>query len=386
MPPAPPAQNLLSPPGASGHSAPLGSGDAQPVGNRGSLLRVVGLVLGLGLFGYTLRDLDAGHLGDLLRSLGPLCLLILLPQAVGMAFHTAAWKELLVALQTRARFFALGEVFASSEAVRMALPAGPAIAESVAAYSLTSRFHATWPRALASLAAKKAWVLCTHALCLLSLLVIAQPELTKLAASVPAGWALRWFTIGMTAVLAVTGAFTLALLASRRAGRAATLLLAKLPIPKVKRWADAQAATPEAQAAAAIPVKSHVLAALYMLGQWASELVETWLVLRLLGVELSLAEVLVVELGGSLVRSLAFVVPGGLGVQDASYIALLVGLGIPGAEAAAPAFVLLKRAKDVVFVVLGLGLFATDRKKRTATAESAVADDASPRALAGSQS
>jgi glycosyltransferase 2 family protein len=386
----PPAKSLLTPPGAVGHSAsPMQS--ATPVSDRGgSILRVAGLVIGLGLFGYTLRDLDAGHLTDVLRSLGPLCLLILVPQAVGMAFHTAAWKELLAALRTRAPFFALGEIFASSEAVRMALPAGPAIAESVAAYSLKSRFQATWARALASLAAKKAWVLCTHAACLLLLLAVAQGELGLLASRVPGGWALGWFTIGMTVVLAVTGAFTLALLASRRAGRAATILLSKLPITKVKRWADAQTAAPEAQAAAAIPLKSHLLAGLYMLGQWVSELIETWLVLRLLGVELTLPQLLVVELGGSLVRSLAFVVPGGLGVQDASYVALLVGLGVPGAEAAAPAFVLLKRAKDIVFVVLGLALFATDRKKRTAAAASASADSASsenaaPGALAGSQ-
>ena len=356
-------------------------GAVRPPDTRGSILRLVGLLLGLALFGYTLRDLDAGRLVDLLRDLGWLCLLILVPQAVGMAFHTAAWKELLAALRIRAPFFALTEIFTSSEAVRMALPAGPAIAESVAAFSLKSRFEATWARALASLAAKKAWVLCTHAVCLVLLLAIAQPELAKLAATIPGGWALGWFTIGMATMLAVTGTLTLALLASRRAGRAATLALSKLPITKVKRWADAQAAAPEAQAAATIPTKSHVLAGLYMLGQWLSELFETWLVLRLLGVELTLPQVFVVELGGSLVRSLAFIVPGGLGVQDASYVALLTGLGIPGAEAAAPAFVLLKRAKDILFVVVGLGLFATDRKKRTLTADSA----ASAPALAGTQ-
>ena len=344
-------------------------------------MRVVGLLGGLGLFAYTLRDLDAAHLLALLAGLGPLCLVVLVPQALGMAFHTAAWKELLAALRARAPFFALAGVFAQSEAVRMALPAGPAIAESVAAYSLKSRFATPWPGAIASLGAKKAWVLCTHAFCLLVLLAVGQASFAKLTLAIPGGWALQWVTVGMAVMLGVTGALALALLASRRAGRAATRLLAKAPIAKVRAWAADQTAAPEARAAASIPVKSHLIAGLFMLGQWATELFETWLVLRLLGVELSLGEVLVVELGGSLVRSLAFVVPGGLGVQDASYVALLVGLGIPGAEAAAPAFVLLKRSKDIFFVVLGLGLFASDRKKRTATAESA----ATPHALAGSQ-
>jgi glycosyltransferase 2 family protein len=349
------------------HQGPLAS-----AANRGGVWRALGLLAGLCLFAYTLRDLDVGHLLALLRGLGPLCLLVLLPQALGMAFHTAAWKELLAALQARAPFFALAGVFASSEAVRMAVPAGPAIAESVAAYSLNSRFATPWTRALASLGAKKAWVLCTHAVCLLLLLAVGQEAFAKLTVSLPGGWCLRWVTLDMAVMLGFAGAFMLALLASRRAGRAATRLLAKLPVVKIRAWAVEQATAPEARAAASIPLKSHLIAALCMLSQWATELFETWLVLRLLGIELSLAEVLVVELGGSLVRSLAFVVPGGLGVQDASYVALLVGLGVPGAEAAAPAFLLLKRAKDIFFVVFGLALLAIERKKRS-TAETAAA-------------
>lgn len=336
------------------------------------LIRGVGLLLGIGLFAYTLRDLDARTLGHLLSGLGPACLLILVPQAVGMALHTAAWRELLAALRSRASFFALGELFVGTEAVRMALPAGPAIAESVAAWGVKSRFGVPWTRSLAALAAKKAWVLCTHALCLVLLLVIGGAAFSKLSSAVPGGFALTWVTVAMAAALALTGAITLALLASRRAGRAVTRLLSRMPLARVRGWAEEQRRLPHAVAAASIATSSHLIAALYMMGQWITEIAETWLVLRLVGIHVTFTEALVIELGGSMVKSLAFVVPGGLGVQDASYVSLIHGLGVRGGAADIAAFILLKRAKDVFYVALGLGLFTLARKKRVAALPAAL--------------
>lgn len=327
-------------------------------------LRRVGLLLGAALFAYTLRDLELARLGVVLRELGPLALLVLAPQALGILFHTWAWREVLVALAGRAPFFALLEIFVGSEAARMVLPAGAALGESVAAYGLKERLTIPWSDGLASLAAKKAWVLGTHALCLVLLLALAGAPLDVLSQTLPAGWALRWATAGMTFALCASAVLTLLLLTSPSAGHALARIAGRIPLRSVKSWAAAREASPPS-ALAALPLRAHVLAAVGMFGQWVTEVLETWLVARLLGLPITLAEAGVVELGGSLVRSLAFMVPGGLGVQDASYVGLLVGLGLPGAEAAAPAFVLLKRAKDVFFVALGLSVFAFGRRRRS---------------------
>lgn len=337
-------------------------------------LRVLGLLAGVALFGYTLRDLQPSQLREILRELGPACLLILVPQAVGILLHTAAWRELLAALRSRASFFALGGVYVEAEAVRMALPAGPAISETYSAWQVRHRFDVPWTRSLASIAAKKAWVLCSHAAFFVLLLVLGREAFARLAHSVPGGFALGWVAAGMAVALVSAGALTLALLASRRAGRALVTLLAKLPSARVRGWAEEQRARPEAALAASISLRSHTLSGLYMLGQWATEVLETWLILRLLGVPIGLTEALVVELGGSLVRSLAFVVPGGLGVQDASYVSLLGGLGL-GTPGALAAFVLLKRTKDVFFVALGLALFALGKKRRSIEAHATLVEN-----------
>ncbi|NUP07139.1 MAG: flippase-like domain-containing protein [Polyangiaceae bacterium] len=330
------------------------------------LVRTAALLFGVGLFAYTLRDLQITDLGRLLAEIGPACVLVAVPQAVGILFHTAAWKELLAALKSRAPYFALVGLYVEAEAVRMALPAGPAISESFSAWQLKSRFEVAWTRSLASMAAKKAWVLCSHAACFVLLLLVGHEAFARLAANTPGGFALGWVAAGTAACLLLAGTLTIVLLASRRAGRVVTSILSRAPWKKLRAWAEEQQSRPEAVAAASIPAKSHAAAGLLMLGQWLTEIAETWLILHLVGIPVTFTEAFVVELGGSLVRSLAFVVPGGLGVQDASYVSLLSGLGVASPESGAvAAFVLLKRAKDIFYVALGLGLFALGNRTRS---------------------
>ncbi|WP_437961386.1 hypothetical protein WME76_18240 [Sorangium sp. So ce119] len=59
----------------------------------------------------------------------------------------------------------------------------------------------------------------------------------------------------------------------------------------------------------------------------------------------------------AMLRAAAFMVPSGLGVQDAGYVALLGALGVPGAVTVGAAFVLIKRAKEIVWIALGLLVF-----------------------------
>jgi uncharacterized membrane protein YbhN (UPF0104 family) len=336
---------------------------AAPTNKVGGLvLRVVALGLAVALFAWTLRDLETDKLGSLLTSVGPLAVLILLPQAVGILLHTAAWRELLAGLGHRAPLFALASTFLGSEGARMVAPAGPAVGESVAAFELKRRYDVPWSRALASLASKKAWVLCTHAVMLVLLLAVGQVGLKRLEAAMPRGELLPWFGVGMTLCLAVAGTLTLALLSSRRVARRVTAMLANVRFARIRAWAVAERDRPEAVAAASMPWSRHALAGIFLLGQWLTEIVETWLVLRLLGVQVSFAEAMLIELGGSLVRSLAFLVPGGLGVQDASYVGILAALGVPGATEIGATFVLLKRAKDLAFIALGLGVLTVSKR------------------------
>jgi uncharacterized membrane protein YbhN (UPF0104 family) len=90
---------------------------------------------------------------------------------------------------------------------------------------------------------------------------------------------------------------------------------------------------------------------------WAWESVETYLILRALHVPLPFAEVLSFETLLTLVRSLAVFAPSGVGIQDAGYVAALKSFGVADAATVGVTFVLVKRLKELFWIVVGFGVF-----------------------------
>lgn len=82
---------------------------------------------------------------------------------------------------------------------------------------------------------------------------------------------------------------------------------------------------------------------------WFLGVLEIWVALRLMGHPVPYGTALVLESLGQAVRGAAFVVPGGIGVQEAGFVALCAAFGIP-----APAAIALSLAKRFPEVVLGL--------------------------------
>ncbi len=82
---------------------------------------------------------------------------------------------------------------------------------------------------------------------------------------------------------------------------------------------------------------------------WFFGVLEIWFAMRAMGRPVSYGTALVLESLGQAVRGAAFVVPGGIGVQEAGFVALCAAFGIP-----APAAIALSLAKRFPEVVLGL--------------------------------
>lgn len=90
----------------------------------------------------------------------------------------------------------------------------------------------------------------------------------------------------------------------------------------------------------------------WQLSGYIAGTLETWLVLRWLAQPISLANALALESVAQGVRSLMFLVPAGLGVQEAGLIALGTLLGVSGQ--AAVALSLAKRAREIGFGLLSM--------------------------------
>lgn len=82
------------------------------------------------------------------------------------------------------------------------------------------------------------------------------------------------------------------------------------------------------------------------LSAWLVAGAEAWLILRLIGAQIDLRHVLVLESLLYAARSLGFLVPGAIGVQEGAYLLLGGMLGIPGHVVLALSLV--KRARDLV--------------------------------------
>jgi uncharacterized membrane protein YbhN (UPF0104 family) len=109
-------------------------------------------------------------------------------------------------------------------------------------------------------------------------------------------------------------------------------------------------------------LKSTLLPGIFFLAGWLCESVESYLILKLLGVELGFFAVASIEAMLSFAKNVAFVVPAGIGVQDVGYVSCLTALGVHDALNLGAAFSVLKRGKELLWATLGYILLASDAR------------------------
>jgi uncharacterized protein (TIRG00374 family) len=324
------------------------------------LLVVVGLVA----FGVALRGAEPGRALDLALAMGPAALLLLLPQGLWNVVHAGAWRELLVTLGHRVSLARLTADYVASEAARKTLPAGVAFGETLGAYLLRQGSGVPVPDAAASLAVKRCLVVMTHGLFGVLALAVGGDTLARTAIG-PVS--VRTVVAAMTALLFVAGAGMLAAMKRRTLAGGAARLVSRFGGARLRGALEARAAgIDEADERLARPLRSPARlasASLLLLLQWLVEAFESLLLLRLLGVEAAPAAIVATEVAVSFVRSMAFVMPSGLGVQDLGYVAMLQSFGIPEAPTVGATFVVLKRVKELFWIGAGYLLLFAARER-----------------------
>ena len=323
------------------------------------LLRVLILLLSVGLFVRVLWMADLHNVAHLLAEVGPLALLAVVPYGIAVTLDTAGWAAILRGLEARVATWRLLGLRLSTEAVHLSFPGGPILAEGLKVWFLSRRFGVAPPEGSASLAVKKALQLGTEGAYLFTAAVVA-------GAVLPEGSVLRKVLFGLGAVMTLVSVGMIAVLLSGRVAERLFHLLRRVPLARVQTWMIArEVAFMDTDQHVRAVLQSHarglVVAFVWILGGWFAEAGETWVLLRLLGVDLSFAAVLAFEPVVSFARSAAFFIPAGLGVQDAGYMAFLRQAGIPDAVNRAAAFVLLKRFKEIFWIVVGWVLLLATR-------------------------
>jgi uncharacterized membrane protein YbhN (UPF0104 family) len=320
-----------------------------------------GGALGLTALWLAFRTVDWTTVAGLLQTGGvPLLLIVLAAYLPGMALDTLAWGRLLTLLGRPAPFGRLLETLVAAEALRMSLPGGAMLADSLTPAMLRARCATPIPDGAASLAMRKCALGVSQAGFLLAAATLGAPLLRAAAKSAETPW-LEASLVGSAFVVLGLSLLAALVLAGAGTGDALWRALHRLPIASLRRaLASRRTAFGRFDADAARLLRSRAawVTLVPFAAAWLCEAAETWLLLQLLGASVSFPEALAIEAAASILRQSGVVVPGGLGVQEVGYVLLITATGVPNPIPLTAAFAVMKRLKEAVWTVTGYALLA----------------------------
>lgn len=319
---------------------------------------VVGSAVAAYIVAHFVARADAPSVWKALGSGGPLVALALVPFALGMTIDAYGTVVILRVLRSRVTVAQMLPVRIACEALHLSVPAGFVAADTVTAVLLETRSEVPLRDGFVASIARKRLVMRAHAAYIVLGALAGFPALAHLSIGPIAPGAFPWIVLVSAAVPLAASWMLGAGLLGRSTFTTLHTALTRLPSLRLRRWLEArrsEAAASDGQIArlhAARPATA--IATLAFLGCWCVEALESVLLLRLVGVDISLGAIIAIEAGLSLVRSLVVFAPSGLGVTDLGYATVLPMLGAPPGSAAA--FVLLKRTKELVWVMAGYAM------------------------------
>ncbi len=339
--------------------------------------QIIPALLTLALAVFLLRSADLERVAGLLRALGWwLVPLLLLPNLLVTLLEITAWRMSFGALGVRPGFLSLTGVRFAVEAVMLALPSGAVISESLQPYLLKRHCGVPFETAIVASVGRKFFVVVAHGLVLGVVTLLAWPTLSRVSRETIGRGGLPWLLLA--AALFMIATFGVGIAAGARSQMAERLrrIIGRFGGQSVGSWVERNALRFERadehflrffaheRARLVVPMLLYVVA-------WIVRAVETLVFLHVLGATVSLTTATVVESAMVTLRSLAVPVPAGLGVQDVGYVLTFRALAIEDATTVGTAFVLLKRTKDLFWILVGAVLLAFG-ERRLATQQPAL--------------
>ncbi|MDX2129116.1 MAG: lysylphosphatidylglycerol synthase domain-containing protein [Chloroherpetonaceae bacterium] len=300
---------------------------------------------------------------ELVRSVGWYALLIPIPYLATSFFDTLGWKFVIDSLGNKVSLLRLFSIRLSTEAMLLSLPAGAPIAEGAKAYLVSKIFKLPFSEAMAGVVVKKSLLGIAHSFYILFCVIVGFQAVELLSIYLFSNSALGWVMIGMALVMFALFTGTLSISLNGDISSKLHRFLSKISISAIRNWLlEAEKKFLETDNHLSKFKEVHwaelFLSVIFFLIGWLFEAFETLVLLWLLGAVFEWQNLVSIEVTLSLVRSLAFVIPAGLGIQDSGYIAALQSLNFEDAVSLAVSFLILKRAKELFSIFLGYGLLS----------------------------
>ncbi len=322
------------------------------------ILRAAPLLTGALLLLYVFRNFDLNGTAVRISDIGALAPLLLAFYFIGSLCDTVAWRFILHGSAGSIPFFRLLMIHIAGESFYRFLPAGVVVGESVKIVLVKRYSSLGTPEIVSSLLLRKLFMGIAQSLyiglAVLAGIIIFGSSLSEIMTSV--GLAL---SISLLLLFGIMGYF----LSMGRLGSVLFGLLRKIPVPALEQFLDAQKDSfleTDRVIKGSIDrrKKEGLIACLFFFFGWVTEMLETWAILSAVQAPVAIGSIMVLEPIVSMVRSIAFIVPAGIGVMDAGYSAAFQGIDTVSAGTFIAAFLIIKRIKELFWVIVGVILAA----------------------------
>jgi putative membrane protein len=310
------------------------------------LWRVALLVCGLGLLTYLIVDIGPASIAASFRVLSWRLLVVLVfPCTVFKLFDTLGW--LWTFPGERPSLFTLVKVRLVGQAVNATTPTGTIGGDAVKTWLLRDRVNMR--ESVASLIVVKTTMLASQGIFLALGVLLARHVLPVRTSLLPAMELLL-----VLESLAVVGFVAVQLAGAVGGGQR---MLARLGVRAGARFGDAASDIDRALATfyRRRPAPLALSVTCNLLG-WLTSATEVWVILRFLGVPITIPTALVIEAFSTGVRFATFFVPAQIGVAEGGSVAACVALGLSGATGLSLSLV--QRVREATWIGIGLLLLA----------------------------
>jgi uncharacterized membrane protein YbhN (UPF0104 family) len=253
-----------------------------------------------------------------------------------------------------------------TEAVAQTLPLGVIWAESLKPMLLGRHAAVPASRAVAGLFARKYLLVSSQAMYVALLSAFGFATLRRLSLAFTGHSAFAWGAFAASGVLCLLAFGLRGTLACGRAAKIAHALLRRIPSARLQRGLlrhEASFASTDQLSQRYFEfgfARTTLSPGAFFLCGWLCEALESFLILKILGVELDFFALASIEVLLSFLKNVLFVVPAGIGVQELGYVSCLSALGVPDALTIGAAFSALKRGKELFWAAVGYALLASD--------------------------
>ncbi len=335
-----------------------------------TLSKVTAVVVGTLLIVHLFKDVEFEKVFSLIGKIGMPIILVMLPYLCIGVFDSLAWKITIESVSQKVPYLRLLYIRLCTEAMLMSLPGGVAIAEAAKPYLLKRSVGMETTKAIAIVAVKKGLLGVAHGFYLALSAWLGFSALRLVSEQMIGVRGLEWIAwLAAVVIFVVFGGATLLFLYGGISQRLHQLLMA-IPSVQLRNWL-LEKEKHFIETDAHFEQFHHIergkisLAIFMFFIGWMFETVDSLLILMLLDVSLPFGALMCMETTMSLIRAMLFILPAGLGVQDYGYVLFLKSFGVPDAESVGVAFVLIKRSKELIWIVVGYILMAISGVKAT---------------------